>query len=435
MKLSIILEARLNKLWLDKQLGKGNPIIDRIIAVDPTGGEYYLWLCAIAKDRLAQQPHVAEAIASYVAEYPQIPWTFLDEEGGADHSFWGDNIDDATLRSNITFWDDNKVLARQLGIDLQLAQSNKLLKTLDVFLDDIERMKEHKAVQASKSVGSKVNYLSASYPGTEVIFNDGHYVIFKCEGTSKATVDSLERLGIGTNWCTRKGGISGRATLQLSDGPVYVVYLNKKPISQLSSEQFMDSDNNHMDLKKHELLQLVLSVVGPINADLREYVLFYKPDFKSASQHSHASLLHALDLFKRGEYTYDPSVERSILEDPLCAAEYAVAILGTAWPKAEPVILKDKNAIYRYLTVADWPEGESVIFGGTTFNEIITLLRYCSEIKGLSRSKQERKLAKLGSEEFKGFYIRMRFSYLFSNVSERAAEREMSRLESLFGFD
>jgi hypothetical protein len=82
MKLSIILEARLNKLWLDKQLGKGNPIIDRIIAVDPTGGEYYLWLCAIAKDRLAQQPHVAEAIASYVAEYPQIPWTFLDEEGG-----------------------------------------------------------------------------------------------------------------------------------------------------------------------------------------------------------------------------------------------------------------------------------------------------------------------------------------------------------------
>jgi len=49
MRLSLILEAKLNTQWLEKRFGVGNPSVSKIELCDPTGGWYYEWLTLLVK--------------------------------------------------------------------------------------------------------------------------------------------------------------------------------------------------------------------------------------------------------------------------------------------------------------------------------------------------------------------------------------------------
>ena len=76
-------------------------------------------------------------------------------------------------------------------------------------------------------------YKATEYPGTETILNDGTYTVYYVPQNDAQALESLQRLGLGTDWCTREdygnGAYAGR---YLNASPVYVTYKNDKPFRQ-----------------------------------------------------------------------------------------------------------------------------------------------------------------------------------------------------------
>jgi hypothetical protein len=184
MKLSLILEAKLNRAWLEKRLGKENPVVQKIVDTDPTDGSYYEWLTSIYLNLQSDE--------------------YLTPE----------------LRADVAEWDQNKQAIKNAGLSSDLKR-----KDLRYFNDTLEKAKQYKAIKASTTHNSGVYHLFKEYPGADVLLNDGTYILFEIKGTDEAAVDSLKKLGIGTAWCTRTGGNGDDFTEHyLSQSPTFVLY-------------------------------------------------------------------------------------------------------------------------------------------------------------------------------------------------------------------
>lgn len=329
MRLSLILEAKLNTQWLEKQFGVGNPSVSKIESCDPTGGWYYEWLTLLVKSIGNDE--------------------FLNEE----------------LNNNIAFWEQNKQVAKNLDLGVELASRNRLIKSLEQFGADIEKIKEHKAIKASSKRGSGVTYMSKEYPEATVVFDDGIYKLFMIEGTSREAVDSLERLGIGTEWCTRKGGSVGMAKQYLKL-PQYVLYKNSMPLYQFSAVDFKDVEDKNAVPTIDEVRMLWNAVKdhGAIIAALYAYAVKTKRRWSEAEPY----------VLKDPKYAYYyaryvikgpwPEAEPCVLKDPWYAYLYARSVIEKRWPEAEQYVSKDPGLAVQYardVIKGPWPEIEPYV--------------------------------------------------------------------------
>jgi len=326
MKLSLILEAKLNRPWLEKQLGKDNPSVDKIVASDPTNGSYYAWLCKLV-----------QSIGSDDFLTPQL-YNDLDE------------------------WDRNKQTLKNLNINADLTG-----KDLEYFNANLEKLREHKALKASSKRGSGVTYMSKEYPGAEVILDDGTYKLFKIEGTSPEAIDSLERLGIGTEWCTRKGGIASQAERYLSDATQHVLYKNSKPLYQFGGKDFKDVHDLHAAPTKEEVKMLwkVVKDATPIVYHLYHKALKEKrrcPELESyIIKEPEVAYRYAYYVMKGERW---PDAEQYIMQDPEAAVLYTMHVIKGPWPELEPIIMRDPARAYwyaYYILKRRWPEAEPYI--------------------------------------------------------------------------
>ena len=329
MKLSLILEAKLNRPWLEKQLGEDNPAVDKIVACDPTDGSYYAWLYKLVKSKRSDE--------------------FLTHE----------------LRANLDEWERGKQALKNIGISADL-----LGKDLDYFHSSIDRLRAHRALKASAQRGSGVTYMSKEYPGAEVLIDDGTFKLFKVEGTSPEAIDSLEKLGIGTEWCTRNGGVAGRAKFHLSKSPQHVLYQNGKPLYQFGKGDF----KNVSDLEckptdevcillanagpKFDLSACLLPVGQPNNNGLNEDFLYRsarltKRRWLEAEPYILKVIKVAIDYARNVIGERWPQLELAILAAPkddvaVWARKYADEVIGDRWLEAEPYIMQDTFMAYLY---------------------------------------------------------------------------------------
>jgi len=323
MKLSLILEAKLNRPWLEKQLGEDNPAVDKIIACDPTDGSYYAWLYQLVKSKRSDE--------------------FLTHE----------------LRANLDEWERGKQVLRNIGISADL-----LGKDLDYFNSSIDRLRAHRALKASAQRGSGVTYMSKEYLGAEVLIDDGTYKLFKVEGTSPEAIDSLERLGIGTNWCTRTGGVAGQAKFYLSKSPQHVLYQNGKPLYQFGKGDFKNVSD--LECKPTDEVCILLANAGP-KFDLSACLLpISAPDHRGLNE---AFLYRSARLTKRRWLEAEPYILKVIK----VAINYARDVIGERWPQLELAILaapKDAIATWAYVYAEEvigdrWLEAEPYIMQDT----------------------------------------------------------------------
>jgi len=337
MKLSLMLEAKLNHSWLEKQLGKDHPAVQKIVDTDPTGGFYYEWLVQRFKQANTEQ--------------------FLTPQ----------------LRDSIVEWDRNKQVLRNLNIDADLNGKN-----LAYFNDALEKIREHKAIKASSVRGSGVTHMGKEYPGAKVIYDDGQYVLFKIEGTSPEAIDSLERLGVGTRWCTRRGGRVNKAAEHLSTDTQYVLYKDKKPLYQFDSSQFKDTHNlPEYSIPDKASALIMLDYVGPINDTLKFAAAVYEYDTSMLSE-----VPEILARYLSGNLPtfIQPSevIEQYLLqqcengEDEEAAyhlIDYAEHYRVGRWPAAEPYLMHDPETAYAYadrVIGGRWLEAESIIAKSAT---------------------------------------------------------------------
>jgi len=318
MKLSLILEAKLNRPWLEKQLGIDNPAVQKIVDTDPTGGSYYKWLTALYQKSQSDD--------------------FLTPE----------------LKADIGEWANNARAIKSAGLSSDLNG-----KDLAYFYDVLAKMRQYKAIKASHTKNSGAYYLFNNYPGAEAIYNDGNYIMFKVEGKNEESIDSLQKLGIGTGWCTRLGGdVEGAAEEYLSDTQ-YVLYKNGEPICQFSRQDFKDVRDEEYK-PPADVLRLILKVVGPINDQLKTLEIGQRiaesNNFADASPEDLCR--YAVAMKQRW-----PEAEPIIKTSPKWAREYALNVLGETWPDAEPYIMTDPQSavVYAIHLKGRWPEAEKYI--------------------------------------------------------------------------
>jgi len=345
MKLALILEAKLNRPWLEKQLGKDNPAVQKIVNTDPTEGSYYQWLTSLYKKRGSDD--------------------FLTRE----------------LRADIDEWDRNKQALKNLEISSDLNG-----KDLTYLADNLESLRYDRALRASTGLGSGVYHLSKDYPGAKILLNDGQYILFEIAGKDAASIDSLERLGMGTSWCTRKGSnISGAAQRYLNSRTQYVLYRDKKPLYQFDDKDFMNARNENV-IPERDAASKILDAMGyACNEALMVAQIAYG-DPKSVNMTQ-----DMVNKYKQGVYRFDgvtgfqriPALEAFIKSDMHEYILYATQILKRRVPEIEEWFINSNNKlrshtevdvdIQRYFTdhltsyllscckFEEWPEGEELL--------------------------------------------------------------------------
>jgi hypothetical protein len=105
---------------------------------------------------------------------------------------------------------------------------NMVGKDYDYLLKLEERIHQLRGTKRGGG-GFKAN----AYPGTETILDDGTYTIYYIPQNDEQARKSLQKLGLGTDWCTREdygnGAYAGR---YLGASPVYTTYKEGKPFRQ-----------------------------------------------------------------------------------------------------------------------------------------------------------------------------------------------------------
>jgi len=343
MRLSLILEAKLNRPWLEKQLGKDNPAVQKIVSTDPTEGSYYQWLASLYKKRGSDD--------------------FLTQE----------------LRTDIDEWDRNKQALKNLEISSDLNG-----KDLAYLVDNLESLRYDRALRASTGLGSGIYHLSKDYPGAKVLLNDGQYILFEIAGKDAASVDSLERLGIGTSWCTRKGSnISGAANRYLNSRTQYVLYRDRKPLYQFDNKDFMNA-SNEIVIPEREAASKIIDAMGyACNEALMVAQIAYG-DPKSINMILTHVTQDMVNKYKRGVYRFDgvtgfrriPALEAFIKSDMQEYILYATHIVKRRVPEIEEWFISNRNIqvpLQSYFTdhltsyllscckFEEWPEGEELL--------------------------------------------------------------------------
>lgn len=376
MRLSLILEAKLDLAWLNKTLPGQKDAIDSIIKADPTGGEYYKWLVKIYN---------------------------------TDPTIFDDTNTISKIHDDLEFFVVRKQIARQLDLSADLNTMN-----YKQFNDLIDKMRYHVAAQQSKTPGSGVSHLSKHYPGVEILHNGGGYILFKCpRGNDQQAVESLQQLGIGTEWCTRLGATPSLATTYLNRSNIYTLYKDGRPLYQFhvatpntdirQCYEFKNAKNATPDkadidigainiLSKHDEPRCCLILLGVIEADEqfitklildRNYTtlgaiaishrkrwpdgktrqaveaFLLRPEFKGDDDDDNR-LTFAIE-YAITAHIRDEDLEFTLLESlnprtdvpaVLMSNYIAAFIKGQRWPEAESYLLRFPELMMQYMTAA-----------------------------------------------------------------------------------
>jgi len=309
MKLALILEAKLDRPWLEKQLGRGNPTVEKIIDTDPSDGAFYKWLTQLYKTHGTDD--------------------FLKPQ----------------LKQDLEEWINSFQAIKNAGLSSDLNN-----KDLDYFQETLEKTREYKATQASRKRLSGVHYLGKEYHGAKVLLDDGTFKLFKVEGTSPEAVNALAKLGIGTAWCTRIGADKEMGSSYLAKSPQYVLYKNRKPLYQFDDYSFKDVDNENCTISIDAIRALASNgkfvddvINSPYNKKLGELCEI----IEAFSDLDDMSPLEMSEL--ASEYTGRwLEAEPHIIKHPVAAALYAKYNIKGSWPEAEASIMSDSKAAEIY---------------------------------------------------------------------------------------
>ena len=309
MKLSLILEAKLDRQWLNKHLGADNPAVQKIIDTDPSDGAFYKWLTQLYK---------AQGTDDFLT--PQ-------------------------LKLDLEEWINSFQAIKNAGLSSDLNN-----KDLDYFQDTLDKTREYKASQASRKRHSGVHYLAKENPGATVLLDDGTFKLFKVEGTSPTAVKALAKLGIGTAWCTRLGAPEAMGSTYLAKSPQYVLYKNGKPLYQFDDYSFKDVANENCKISIDAISALASNgkflndvINSRYNKKLGELTEIIEAftDLES---------MHPLEMSElASEYSGRwLEAEPHIIKHPKAAALYAKNNIKNRWPEAEASIMSDPQAAAIY---------------------------------------------------------------------------------------
>jgi hypothetical protein len=189
-------------------------------------------------------------------------------------------IDNAKELLKRNKWEDGS------NIDLNLVGKN---------YDYIIRLEERiHQLRGTKRGGG--GFKAAEYPGTETILNDGTYTVYYVPQNDAQALNSLQKLGLGTDWCTREdygnGVYAGR---YLNASPVYTTYKNSKPFMQchFGYDRYTDPAMLNVLDKPEPLPEAVFKAIkddsiarGQFNglADVLQFNAKYNPDEKNIGE-------------------------------------------------------------------------------------------------------------------------------------------------------
>ena len=196
------------------------------------------------------------------------------------------------LKEKLTLIDNAKeLLKRNTWTDGNAIDLNLVGKDYDYLLKLEERIHE---LRGTKRGGG--GYKANEYPGTETILNDGTYTVYYVPQNSEQALKSLQKLGLGTDWCTRedygKGVYAGR---YLNASPVYSTYKNDRPFRQCHFGYDKHTDPALLDVsdKPAPLPDEVFKAIkedsiarGEYNGmiDVLQYNAQYNPDEKNLGE-------------------------------------------------------------------------------------------------------------------------------------------------------
>lgn len=196
------------------------------------------------------------------------------------------------LKEKLALLDSAKeLLKRNTWGDGNAIDLNLVGKDYDYLLKLEERIHE---LRGTKRGGG--GYKATEYPGTETILNDGTYTVYYVPQNDAQALQSLQRLGLGTDWCTRedygKGVYAGR---YLNASPVYSTYKNDKPFRQCHFGYDRHTDPALLDVsdKPAPLPDEVFKAIkddsiarGQYNGliDVLQYNAQYNPDEKNIGE-------------------------------------------------------------------------------------------------------------------------------------------------------
>lgn len=183
---------------------------------------------------------------------------------------------------------------------------------------------------------TKVHKNIESFPGVEIISRNGPYLIAEITDS-----DSLAELGKGTKWCTRNGYPGDIAGEYLRDyGSMLIIFQNGRPLIQFTPDYDQIHDIND-DVVTDERL---LSLIPP-------------PKLSGDISNIYGYIIYVLK--KRW-----PEAEGRIIEEPVCAYNYAKNFIRSRWTAAEPMISQSPTYAYLYaknIINGPWPEAEETI--------------------------------------------------------------------------
>ena len=211
-------------------------------------------------------------------------------------------------------------------------------------------------------------------PGSKVLYNGpyGQLAIPETEEASK-------ELGRGTRWCT-SANKNNMFSQYNDDGPLYVWRDRdgSKYQFHFESGQFMDSKDRPISDKELDYFRNKNPITSKLFAQKEKEII--------DSSNAERAYVYAINVLKSrwpeaepfiakdprtvGEYAKNvlksrwPEAEPFIAKDPGTASAYAINVLKSRWPEAEPVIAKDSKSAYLYVRnvlQGRWPEAEPFI--------------------------------------------------------------------------
>jgi hypothetical protein len=244
----------------------------------------------------------------------------------------------------LRLFDQNKRIATFPG--LRDINAYKIFQDLESVTDKLQGQELKSKRQSKRQVKEE---------GAKLVYSDGVYDVIEITSPEAAVIYSK-----GSKWCTSN---VGTASGYLRSGPMHIIFKNDEKIAQLhaSTQQLknlLDRDYEYRD--DQGLRDVVAKLITPTNPQ--------------------SSFFLALISGKR-----IPEAEAQIAKDPRLAVRYAKDVIKGRWPEAEKWMgVTDLHSAISY--AADvlkqrWPTLEEALLNQTTdYNTVYNIILYINRV-------------------------------------------------------